>query len=64
MTIIDQYVLFSRQTGAYAQILWQIIAHDMLQFTAVFLVILVAFTGAFFLALRGDDGLSVHEETR
>ena len=53
-----------RQTGAYAQILWRIVAHDFPQFIVVFAVILIAFSGSFVLALRGEDSLSVHPETR
>ncbi|NP_001191574.1 vanilloid receptor [Aplysia californica] len=60
---IFKYAAVFRQTGAYAQILWRIISHDFLQFTVVFLVILLAFSGSFVLALRGEDSLSVHNET-
>ena len=53
-----------RQSGAYAQILSRILAYDFLQFGLVFLVILLAFSVSFYLALRGDADLHVHTETR
>lgn len=56
--------LHCRQTGAYAQILWRILAHDFIQFTIVFTVILLAFSGSFILALRGEHSLTTHAETR
>ena len=53
-----------RQTGAYAQALWRIIVNDFRQFIVVFAVFLLAFSGAFVLALRGEDSLNLHPETR
>ncbi|XP_071113463.1 transient receptor potential cation channel subfamily V member 1-like [Haliotis cracherodii] len=58
-----KYAAVFRQTGAYAQILWRIIAHDFFQFTIVFAVILLAFSGSFVMALRGENSLQVHNET-
>ncbi|ESO89302.1 hypothetical protein LOTGIDRAFT_229171 [Lottia gigantea] len=60
---IFKYAAVSRQTGAYAQILWRIVGHDFLQFLSVFTVILVAFSGSFVLALRGENSLQLHSET-
>ncbi|XP_055954336.1 transient receptor potential cation channel subfamily V member 3 isoform X3 [Patella vulgata] len=60
---IFKYAAVFRQTGAYAQILWRIIGHDFLQFLTVFTVFLVAFSGSFVLALRGDNSLVTHKET-
>ncbi|KAL3884012.1 hypothetical protein ACJMK2_030238, partial [Sinanodonta woodiana] len=51
------------QTGAYVQILWRILVNDFFQFAVLFIIILLAFSGAFFLSLRGDDGLYLHNET-
>ncbi|WAR13039.1 hypothetical protein MAR_027219 [Mya arenaria] len=51
------------KSGAYAQILFRILAYDFMQFGLVFLVILLAFSVSFYLALRGDSGLNVHDET-
>lgn len=56
--------LYFRQTGAYAQILWRILAHDFIQFTIVFLVILLAFSGSFILSLKGEHSIELHSETR
>jgi hypothetical protein len=56
--------MYFRQTGAYAQILSRILAHDFLQFGVVFLVILLAFSGSFYLSLRGDKDVMTHIETR
>ncbi|PVD38681.1 hypothetical protein C0Q70_01301 [Pomacea canaliculata] len=61
---VFKYAAVFRQTGAYSQILWRIVAHDFPQFIVVFSVILVAFSGSFVLSLRGEDSLSVHNETR
>ncbi|XP_076459745.1 transient receptor potential cation channel subfamily V member 6-like isoform X2 [Babylonia areolata] len=60
---IFKYAAVFRQTGAYSQILWRIVAHDFPQFLVVFAVILLAFSGSFLLALRGEDSLHVHQET-
>ncbi|KAK3098318.1 hypothetical protein FSP39_018374 [Pinctada imbricata] len=60
---IFKYAAVFRQTGAYAQILWRILAHDFIQFTIVFMVILLAFSGALFLALRGEGSVEMFEET-
>jgi len=58
------FCLYFRQTGAYAQILWRILAHDFLQFIVVFLVILLAFSGSFILSLKGEHSIGIHNETR
>ncbi|KAL8563025.1 hypothetical protein ACOMHN_065346 [Nucella lapillus] len=60
---IFKYAAVFRQTGAYAQILWRIVAHDFPQFLVVFAIILLSFSGSFILALRGEDSLHVHNET-
>ena len=44
-----------RVTGVYVQTLRIIIARDILRFMAVFFVLLVIFSGAFYLSLRYDD---------
>ena len=43
-----------RSTGAYIQILFQVIIRDMIQFGTIFFVFLISFSGAFYLALRGE----------
>ena len=43
-----------RSTGAYIQILFQILIRDMIQFGTIFAVFLFSFSGAFYLALRGE----------
>lgn len=43
-----------RSTGAYVQILYQVMLQDMIQFGTIFLVFLVSFSGAFYFALRGE----------
>ena len=53
-----------RQTGAHAQILFRVLANDFPQFTIVFVVILLAFSGSFFLSIRGENDINTHEETR
>ncbi|XP_046359517.2 uncharacterized protein LOC124137315 [Haliotis rufescens] len=58
-----KYAAVFRRTGAYALILWRIISRDILQFILFFLVILLAFTGSFTLALKGENALTVHNET-
>ncbi|KAK7500906.1 hypothetical protein BaRGS_00007786 [Batillaria attramentaria] len=60
---IFKYAAVFRQTGAYAQILWRIVAHDFPQFIVVFSVVLVAFSGAFVLSLRGEDSLDLYHDT-
>ncbi|XP_052817641.1 uncharacterized protein LOC128243754 [Mya arenaria] len=60
---IFKFAAVFRQSGAYAQILFRILAYDFMQFGLVFLVILLAFSVSFYLALRGDSGLNVHDET-
>ncbi|KAK7094110.1 hypothetical protein V1264_007775 [Littorina saxatilis] len=49
--------------GVYSQVLWRILLRDFPQFIGVFAIILVAFSGSFVLALRGEDSLGVHNET-
>ncbi|XP_045166668.1 uncharacterized protein LOC123530043 [Mercenaria mercenaria] len=60
---ILKFAAVFRQTGTYTQILARIITHDFIQFGVVFLVILLAFSGSFFLSLRGDKNLDTHHET-
>lgn len=47
-------MLFCRSTGAYIQILLQILIRDIIQFGTIFAVFLFSFSGAFYLALRGE----------
>lgn len=44
-----------RSTGAYVQILFQVLLRDMIQFGTIFLVFLFSFSGSFYLALRGEE---------
>lgn len=60
---VFKFAAVFRQTGAYAQILSRILAHDFMQFGVVFLVILLAFSGSFFLSLRGDNDVNTNNET-
>ncbi|XP_069101443.1 transient receptor potential cation channel subfamily V member 5-like [Argopecten irradians] len=60
---IFKYAAVFRQTGAYAQILWRIFIHDFIQFTIVFTVILLAFSGSLILSLRGEDSLNTNPDT-
>ena len=65
--LLSPYQLFFflfRQTGAFSRILWKIVRHDFLQFIVVFLVILLAFSGAFVLSLKGEDILDANDEIR
>ncbi len=54
MTTHGYYIYVCRSTGAYIQILFQILIRDMLQFGTIFSVFLFSFSGAFYLALRGE----------
>ncbi|CAC5394499.1 unnamed protein product [Mytilus coruscus] len=54
---------WAEQTGAYAQILWRVMRHDFIQFTVVFLVMLLAFSGAFMLSLKGEHSMELNSET-
>ena len=47
-------LLLHRSTGAYVQILYQVMLRDIIQFGAIFLVFLVSFSGALYFALRGE----------
>ena len=60
----DHAISTYRQTGAHAQILFRVLANDFPQFTIVFVVILLAFSGSFFLSIRGENDINTHEETR
>nr|XP_022293145.1 uncharacterized protein LOC111103871 isoform X2 [Crassostrea virginica] len=60
---IFKYAAVFRQTGAYAQILWRILIHDIVQFTALFAFILLAFSGCLLLSLRGEGSLEQFTET-
>jgi hypothetical protein len=40
-----KYSAITRSTGAFAQILWSILTQDMVQFLAVFIVVLLSFSG-------------------
>ena len=53
--MIKYFALYvCRSTGAYIQILFQILIRDMIQFGTIFSVILFSFSGAIYLALRGE----------
>nr|XP_022293141.1 uncharacterized protein LOC111103870 [Crassostrea virginica] len=60
---IFKYAAVFRQTGAYAQILWRILIHDIVQFTTFFAFILLAFSGCLLLSLRGEGSLEQFTET-
>lgn len=62
LRIFEHAVVF-RQTGAYVQILWRILVHDILQFIVLFLVVLLAFGGSFILSLKGEHSVGVHNDT-
>ena len=48
------YILVVRSTAAYVQSLWLILKQDIAPFVAVFIITLIAFAGAFYLALHGE----------
>jgi ankyrin repeat protein len=50
-----KYLSAIRATGAYVKILFRIIVIDIVQFGIIFLVIWYAFSGAIYLALRGEE---------
>ena len=52
--IDKMFFFFCRSTGAYIQILLQILVRDMIQFGTIFAVFLFSFSGALYLALRGE----------
>lgn len=55
LTVNFLWLYFLRSTGAYVQILSKIFIHDMIPFGGIFSIFLFAFTGAFYLALRGEE---------
>ncbi|XP_064594623.1 uncharacterized protein LOC135461446 [Liolophura sinensis] len=61
---IFKYSIIFRQTGAYTHILWRVLSYDIVQFMMFFVIILLAFSGAFVLALRGDNSLKVSGQQR
>ncbi|XP_061176467.1 uncharacterized protein LOC133185338 [Saccostrea echinata] len=60
---IFKYAAVFRQTGAYVQILWRILIHDIFQFTTFFFFILLAFSGCLLLSLRGEGSLEQFHES-
>ena len=52
--VILRIISYYRSTGAYIQILFQILIRDIIQFGTIFSVFLFSFSGAFYLALRGE----------
>lgn len=60
---IFKYAAVFRQTGAYAQTLWRILIHDIVQFAILFTCILLAFSGCLLLSLRGEGSLQQFNET-
>ena len=51
--------LFCRTTGLYTKTLARIVYRDISRFTCVFLVVFLAFCGAFFLSLRAASAVQV-----
>lgn len=60
---IFKFAAVFRPTGIYTQILSRILFYDFSQFAVVFAVVLLAFSGSFFLSLRGDMDIETHSET-
>ena len=50
----NQEIFFCRSTGAYTQILYKVVLQDVVQFSAVFVVFVVSFSGSLYFALRGE----------
>ena len=51
----DDFIpLTSRSVGMYVAIIYHIIKEDIVPFMVVFSIVLFAFTGGFYLALRGE----------
>lgn len=48
------YTPVFRSTGAYTQILYKVVSQDVVQFSAIFLVFVVSFSGSLYFALRGE----------
>ena len=55
------YFCVIRTTGAFVRILFRVVLIDVVQFGIIFLILLYAFSGALYLALRGE-GLSPTEQ--
>ena len=55
------YFCVVRKPGAFAQIFFRVVLIDVVQFGIIFLILLYAFSGALYLALRGE-GLSPSEQ--
>lgn len=51
---IPKLVNVFRSTGAYTQILYKVVSQDVVQFSAIFLVFVVSFSGSLYFALRGE----------
>eukprot|EP00731_Ephydatia_muelleri_P001088 Em0001g1088a len=49
-----KYTPVFRSTGAYTQILYKVVLQDVVQFSAVFVVFVVSFSGSLYFALRGE----------
>lgn len=60
---IFKFAAVFRQTGAYTQTLWRILIHDIVQFTTLFMCILLSFSGCLLLSLRGEGSLQQFNET-
>ncbi|CAH3135142.1 unnamed protein product [Porites lobata] len=54
-----KYSCLTRTTGLYTKTLAKIVYYDIARFTGVFLVIFLAFCGAFFLSLRATNAVQV-----
>ena len=59
MMIVFVAAFFWRTTGLYTKTLAKIVYYDIARFTGVFLVIFLAFCGAFFLSLRATNAVQV-----
>ncbi|CAH1780520.1 unnamed protein product, partial [Owenia fusiformis] len=56
---ILKYAAVWRNAGAFVQIIWIVVTKHMPQFIILFIIVLLAFSGSFQLALRGEDAFTV-----
>ena len=57
------YFCVVRTTGAFARILFRVIWNDVVRFSILFVILLYAFSGALYLALRGERLSPAEQET-
>ena len=57
------YFCIVRATGAFVRILFRVILIDVVQFSILFVILLYAFSGALYLALRGERLTPTEQET-